>query len=251
MLFNRVQRAGLEFFLVDHLDGFLVSKQPHGILNLEFPGFCAGAAHILEHALQLRGHFFHPWWGHDFDANWHRLNLDLDFLIVQFSFAQHFAEFLPGLIVPVVRLADRGKANSGRRGWQQGVQDAFLCSVLCPMTNFCHFLFAGQLDGDIHQVTNDAINLAADVADFGKLGCLDFDKRRFSQFGQTSRYFSLADTGRSNHQDVLWRNFAAERFVDLYPAPAIPEGDSDGALGVVLADDVLVQFLDDFSGCHL
>ena len=29
------------------------------------------------------------------------------------------------------------------------------------------------------------------------------------------------------------------------------ERDRDGALGFVLADDVLVQFLDDFSGCHL
>ena len=90
------------------------------------------------------------------------------------------------------------------------------------MTNLRHRLFAGHLDGDIHEVTNDAVDLAADVADLGELGCLDLDKRRFRQLGQAPRYFGLADTGRADHQDVLWRDFAAQRFVDLHPAPAIP-----------------------------
>src|SRR3546814_12128019 len=36
----------------------------------------------------------------------------------------------------------------------------------------------------------------------------------------------------------------------LHPAPAVTQGDGDGALGIVLADDVAVEFVDDFAGSH-
>jgi hypothetical protein len=52
-------------------------------------------------------------------------------------------------------------------------------------------------------------------------------------------------------QDILGRNLAAQRFVDLDAAPAVAQRNGDSALGFVLPDDVLVQFLDDLAGCHL
>jgi hypothetical protein len=61
----------------------------------------------------------------------------------------------------------------------------------------------------------------------------------------------MRSAGRANHQNILGRYFTAQRFVYQHAAPAVSEGDRDCALGLVLANDVFVQFLDDFSGCHL
>jgi hypothetical protein len=55
----------------------------------------------------------------------------------------------------------------------------------------------------------------------------------------------------STLKDILGRNLAAQRFVDLDAAPAVAQRNGDSALGFVLPDDVLVQFLDDLAGCHL
>ena len=46
------------------------------------------------------------------------------------------------------------------------------------------------------------------------------------------------------------RDFLAQRLTDLHAAPAIAQRDGDGALGGVLADDVLVEFGDDFFRGH-
>lgn len=37
----------------------------------------------------------------------------------------------------------------------------------------------------------------------------------------------------------------------LLATPAVAQGDGDGAFGAVLADDVLIEFGDDFSGGHV
>jgi hypothetical protein len=42
--------------------------------------------------------------------------------------------------------------------------------------------------------------------------------------------------------------FLAQRLGQLQAAPAITQRDGDGTLGVLLADDVLVEFGDDFAG---
>src|SRR3712207_8952107 len=52
-------------------------------------------------------------------------------------------------------------------------------------------------------------------------------------------------TGRSDHQDVLRRHLVAQLGRELLAAPAVAQSDGDGALGVVLADDVLVERGDD------
>jgi hypothetical protein len=36
--------------------------------------------------------------------------------------------------------------------------------------------------------------------------------------------------------------------VELHAAPAVAQGDGDGALGLVLADDVAVELADDLAG---
>ncbi len=119
------------------------------------------------------------------------------------------------------------------------------------MTDLRHLVLARHLDGDVHQIADDAVDFAPDVSHLGEFRRLDLDKRRPCQFRQASGDLGLADTGRTDHQDILRRDFAAKWLVDLHTSPAIAKGDRDSAFGVILADDVLVQFLDDFSGGHL
>ena len=68
---------------------------------------------------------------------------------------------------------------------------------------------------------------------------------------QAAGDFGLADTGGPDHQDVLGGDFNPQAFIDLHAAPAVAQRDRDSALGVRLADDVPIQFLDDFAGGHL
>ena len=45
---------------------------------------------------------------------------------------------------------------------------------------------------------------------------------------------------------ISWR----KRLAHLLPAPAVAQRDGDRLLGFLLADDVLVEFVDDFLGGH-
>ncbi|WZB73429.1 hypothetical protein WJ968_26735 [Achromobacter xylosoxidans] len=46
-------------------------------------------------------------------------------------------------------------------------------------------------------------------------------------------------------------DLVAQRLGYLLAAPAVAQRDGDGALGAILADDVFVEFGDDFSGRHV
>lgn len=54
----------------------------------------------------------------------------------------------------------------------------------------------------------------------------------------------------ANHQDVFGRDFTPETGLDLLPAPAVSQGNGNGALGLMLANNMFVQFKDDFLGRH-
>ena len=65
----------------------------------------------------------------------------------------------------------------------------------------------------------------------------------FASLRQPARDLGLADAGRPDHQDVLRRDFLAQRLAHLHAPPAVAQRDGDGALGGLLADDVLVELL--------
>ena len=94
---------------------------------------------------------------------------------------------------------------------------------------------------------DDRVDVAADVADLGELRRLDLHERRVRELREPARDLGLADAGRADHQDVLRRDLVAQRLVDLHAAPAVAQRDRDRALGVVLADDVLVELVDDLA----
>ncbi len=250
MLLHGLQRAGLELLLVEHIRGFLIGELTERVFHLQLAPRSAVTAEILEHPLQLARHLLHARRCHDLDADGYRLQIDLDLAVVQVALAQHLAEFL-ARVGALCRRCFGVETDTLRSPWQQCVEYPLLGRVLGAMSHLRHLLFARHLDGDIDQVADDAVHLAADVADLGELRRLDLDERCPGEPRETARDLGLADAGRTDHQDVLRGDLAAQRFVDLHAAPAVAQCDGDRALGLVLADDVLVQFLDDLSGGHL
>ena len=110
---------------------------------------------------------------------------------------------------------------------------------------------ANVLDRGVDQIANDRLDVATHVAHLGELRCLDLDERGIGEPREAAGDLGLAHPGGADHENILRGDFAAQRFVDLLAAPAVAQGDGDGALGFLLADNVLVQFLDDFAGCHV
>ena len=113
-----------------------------------------------------------------------------------------------------------------------------------------HRVLALHLHGHVDEVAHDRVDVAADVADLGELRRLDLDERRVRELREPARDLGLADAGRADHQDVLRRDLAAQRLGDLRAPPAVAQRDRDRALGVGLADDVLVELVDDLARRH-
>ena len=132
-------------------------------------------------------------------------------------------------------------------GADQGIEHALLGSLLRLGLHVLALALARQRDGDLDEVAHDLLDVAADIADLGELGRLHLEERRAGELGEAAGNLGLADAGRADHQDVLRQHFLAQPVVELQPAPAVAQRDRDRALGVVLADDVAVEFRDDFA----
>ena len=176
---------------------------------------------------------------HDLHTDPGRLNLDVYLPFIQLAFPQQFAEALPSVALPV-RLRPR----------QQGIEQAVLGGILGAVADLADFMLPRHLDRHVGQVADDGIHLAADVPHLGELGRLHLDERRAGQPRQPPGDLRLANAGGPDHEDVLRRDLAAQGFAHLHAAPAIAKRYGHGTLGLILADDVLVQFLGDFPGRH-
>ena len=174
-------------------------------------------------------------------------DLDLDFLVVELALAQHLAEFLArrpnrsGFMSSKFTSRAGGSSTSSRRS--SAASAARSRTLRVSASRVC-------LIADFDQVADDRVDVAADVADLGELGRLDLDERRIGEPREPARDLGLADAGRADHQDVLRRDLLPQRLGDLLAPPAIAQRDRDGALGGVLADDVLVELGDDFLRGH-
>ncbi len=177
--------------------------------------------------------------------------VDFDFLVVELAFAQHLAEFLPrGGILGLGRLCLEAESCLARRR-QQRIQNAILGGILRAHLHLVHFPFANLLDGDFHEVADDGIHILADVTHLGELGGLDLDERRVGEPRKPAGDLCFAHARGADHENVFRRDFSAQRFFNARSPPAVAQRDGDGLLGFLLADDVLVEFVDDFLGGEL
>ena len=160
-------------------------------------------------------------------------HLDLDHGIVQLAPPQLAAEHLARLVA--------GIAPGDR------LDHAFLGGGLrAGLDVFAHP--RPRLDqGGVNQIADDAVNVAADIADFGELGRLYLEKGRAGQLGQTAADFGLAHAGGADHQDVLGVNLIPQAGGQTLAPPAVAQGDGDGAFRITLADDVAVKLGNDFA----
>ena len=197
--------------------------------------------------LDLRSQIFHAGRRQDFHLRLRRHVFDFYLLVVELAFAQPLAEFLPCRIVAVLLI--RLKTDFPRRR-QQGIEDAFLRHVRCAVPHLARFLLAGLFDGGFHQVAHDGIHVLANVADFREFRRLDLDERGLGETRKPPRNLRLAHAGGPDHENVLRRDFLAQRFRYLLAPPAIAQGDGNRFLGVVLPDDMFVEFVDDFLRGH-
>ena len=126
------------------------------------------------------------------------LRLDLDFLVIELAGAQFLAERLPG-----------GGAGAGP---DQRIEHALLGGLLRAGLDVLALAFAHLRDRDLDEIADDLLDVAADIADLGKLGGFDLDERRAGQFRQPPRDLGLADAGRPDHQDVFRQHFFAQRY---------------------------------------
>ena len=175
--------------------------------------------------------------------------VDLDLALVERAFAQHLAEFLPRLLVARSLLRIGGETHHlGLR--QQRIEDALLGGIPGALAHLGDLLVARHLHGDLDQVLDDGVDIAAHVAHLGELGGFDLHERCVGEPGEPARDLGLAATGGPDHENVLGRDFLAQRVIDLHAAPAIAQRDRHGTLGVVLADDVFVEFRNDLARGH-
>ncbi len=201
------------------------------------PRLGAAAAQLAEDFADIDGAHLRARHAGDFE---HRhaaaagLHLDLDFLVVELAGAQLLAEAF-------ARRRAGGRAD-------QGVDHALLGGEFGLGLHVLALLLAGERDGDLDQVAHDLLDVAADIADFGELGGLHLQERRAGEPRQPARNLGLADAGRADHQNVLRQHFLAQLVVELQTPPAVAQRDGDRALGVVLADDIAVEFGNDFAG---
>src|SRR6185503_12509811 len=239
VLLDGLDGLELHVFLIDELRGFLFLEQRERVLDLELAALRAALMQVLKQALELIRHLLHAGGRHDLDADGRRRDVELDLAVRKLALAQHLPKALP-------RLAARVLA----RARQQRVEKAILGGVLRAIRDASHGFLARHLDGHVDQVAHDRVDVAADVADLREFRRLDLDERRVRELREPARDLGLADAGRPDHQDVLRRDLAAQRLLDLRAAPTVAQRNGHGTLRVVLADDVLVELLDDFARRH-
>ena len=120
----------------------------------------------------------------------------------------------------------------------------------CQLRACLHILAAAlldQCDADLEQIAHDLVDVAADIADLGEFRRLDLEKRRIGKFRQPSRNLGLAAAGWADHQDIFGQHLFAHRALELQPAPAIAQSHRNGALRVILPNDIAIELGNDFA----
>ena len=252
VLFGVRDRLLPDVFVADQAVGFFLGELDERVRDRHFLGGFFLLTEIFEHFAQLIAHFFHTRRGHHFEAGGRILaELDRDQFVVQLpaqdpftvGSARRIDPALPFLVIApgglLLQRRDERVEHPLERRFAGFLFDLFARA------------FAFQLNGGFGEIADDRIHVAPDIADFGEFGRLDLDKRRLGKFRQPPGDFRFADAGRADHENVFRGDFTAQRFVDLASAPAAAQSIGHRAFGFLLADDMAVEFLDDFAWGHV
>ena len=101
--------------------------------------------------------------------------------------------------------------------------------------------------GGLQQLEDDVLDVLADVAGFGQRRRVGHRERHVEDARQRLRQQRLARAGRPDQQDVRLRELDVVVLgLVIEPLVVIVDGDREHLLGVILADDVIVEDLADF-----
>ena len=108
----------------------------------------------------------------------------------------------------------------------------------------------GLLDvvvGGLDELEQDVLDVLADVAGFGQRGRVGDRERHVEDLGQRLGQQRLAAAGRAQQQDVglLQLDVVLIGLHHLHALVVVVDGDRQRALGLLLADDVLVEHVVD------
>src|SRR5688572_21064703 len=227
------QRDAGDVVLVHALLGFLVDQLVPRVGHLELAALEVLLAERLAHHL---GQVDHLRAGAG-DVERHRrrvLDLDLDLDLVHRILDHALAEAFAGCLTGV--LADERLEQAVHRRLRRGLAHRLAAAVLLEPNR----LFS--------EIAGDLLDVAADIADLGELGRLDLDERRVGELGEAPADLGLAAAGRPDHQDVLGRDLVAQLGAEAHAPPAVAQRHGDRALGLGLANDVLVERADNGFG---
>ena len=103
-------------------------------------------------------------------------------------------------------------------------------------------------DGGFYQIPHHGFHIPAHVAHLGIFGGFYLNEGGVDQLGQAAGDFGFAHAGGAHHQNVFRGDLLLHFRIQLAAAPAVAQGDSHGSFGLVLADDIAVELLDDLPG---
>ena len=155
---------------------------------------------------------------------------------------------LPHVESDLLRVLRSGTVlHRSRHRRQQQVEQALFRVEFGLVGNVFQLLFAHHVDGDLHQVADHGLDIAAHVADLGELRSFHLHEGRVGQLRQPARDLGFAHARGADHDDVLGDDFFGEFGRKLLAAHAIAQGDGHGALRLVLPDNIFVEFAHDLA----
>ena len=230
--------------MVDELAGLFVGIHLHGLADLHALFLAARGVDLVKDALQLIFQIVHAFGPDHVEDGRGARHVGFDRLVVEAPGAQILTETTAGGRLD----GRRGALPLDRRGrGQQQIEHALFGQFPCARHHALFLLRFHQLDAFLHQVAHDRLDVAAHVAHFGELRGFGLDEGRVGEFGQATGDFGLTHARGPDHENVLGGDFRVQRFGHAAAAPAVAQSHGHGALGLVLADDVLVEFAHDFS----
>ena len=222
------------------------SRMRAGLLDRHLPLLGLLGHDALEHALEVDVHLLHAEVGEDLHRHGLLLDVQLDHAVFQLAGLEAGLHLVAGPLPAFVLLGVLRRPRRRTLGRSRSSSRSVTRSLACGLDDGA-LLLADHADGDLGQVADHALDVAAEVADLGVLGGLDLEERSADELGQPAGDLGFADAGGADHDDVLGRDVLAQLRRQLLPPPAIADGDGHGPLGGVLADDVAVQFLHDLA----